>query len=284
MPPPQSCGVILSYQCNAECGHCMYACSPRRTKDLMTEEQVCRLIGKLAPYIVPSPYGPGNISLNHGLHISGGEPFLDYELLLHSIDAANEHGIPSVFAETNCFWCRDDKLTRERFLELRAAGMHGVMISVNPFYLEFVPFERTERAIRIAHEIFGDNLAVYQIEYYKRFLELGIRGKVRYEDYLKIEREEDFMRNVEFFLTGRPVYALADILGRYYPRYKAEQLTDVPCSPDFIRPWHNHFDNYGNYMPGYCGGLSYGSWEDLELLVGSLPDPVEKPVSVENHE
>lgn len=244
----------------------------------MTEEQLNELFGLLAPHIVPSPLGSDKISLNHGLHISGGEPFLNYELLLKAIDLTRKHEIPSVFVETNCFWCRDDITTRERFLELRAAGMQGVMISVNPFYLEFVPFERTERAVRIAFEIFGDDLAVYQIEYYKRFLGLGISGTLKYKDYLKIEREEDFMRNVEFFLTGRPIYALSEILDRHYPRFATSLLVKQPCLPDFVRPWHNHFDNYGNYMPGYCGGLSYGNWKDLDKLIGTEPDKVEKPV------
>lgn len=278
VPVPQSCGVTLSYKCNAECGHCMYACSPKWSADWMTEEQLDKLFGRLAPHIIQSHYGPENISLNHGLHLSGGEPFLNYDLLLKGVDLTKEHGIPSVFVETNCFWCRDDETTRERLLELKASGLHGIMISVNPFYLEYVPFEKTERAIRIAYEIFGSNLAVYQMEYYKRFLELGISGTVKYEDYLKIEREEDFMRNVEFFLTGRPVYGLSHIMDNYYPRYSPEVLVPQPCVPDFVRPWHNHFDNYGNYMPGYCGGLSYGSWENLDSLIGTQPDPSEKPV------
>jgi hypothetical protein len=203
---------------------------------------------------------------------------MNYPLLLRGIEIAEEYSIPSVFVETNCFWCKDDYTTRERLLELRAAGLKGVMISVNPFYLEFVPFERTERAIRIAHEIFGNNLAVYQLEYYRRFLELGIFGTISYEDYLKIEPETDFMRNVEFFLTGRSVYNLSEVLDRHYPRFGPSTLAGESCLPDFIRPWHNHFDNYGNYMPGYCGGLSYGDWSSLDNLVGTSPDPEEKPV------
>jgi 4Fe-4S single cluster domain len=278
IPRPQSCGVMLSYKCNASCRHCMYACSPEWGTDWMTEENLDSLLAKLSSYSVPSPTGPENISLNHGLHFSGGEPFLNYPLLLTAIEKSEKYHIPSVFVETNCFWCKDDQVTKNKFLELKAAGMKGVMISVNPFYLEFVPFERTERAIRIAYEIFGDNLFVYQMEYYKRFLELGISETISYIDYLKIEKEEDFMRNVEFFLTGRPVYNLIDVLDRHYPRYDASLLLQQPCRPDFVRTWHNHFDNYGNYMPGYCGGLSYGNWENLDNLVDTVPDEQEMPV------
>ena len=278
IPRPQSCGLMLSYGCNAECKHCMYACSPRWGGTWISEQRLDQLLRKLSPYIEASPYGPDSISLNHGLHFSGGEPFLKYDLLLRGVELAASYSIPSVFAETNCFWCRDDEVTEKRLLELSAAGMKGLMISVNPFYLEYVPFEYTRRAIRIADEIFGPNLAVYQLEYYRRFAELGISGKMSYAEYLQIEPEGDFMRNVEFFLTGRPVYALRKTLEKYCPLYEPRQLVGERCVPEFIRGWHNHFDNYGNYVPGYCGGLSYGGWDELDSLVGSSPDPQRKPV------
>lgn len=278
VPSPQSCGVMLSYTCNAQCRHCMYACSPESSSDWMSEEKIDNLLSQLSSYIVPSPDGPESLSLNHGLHFSGGEPFLNYPLLLRAIALSAEYGIPSVFVETNCFWCRDDKYTRAKLLELKATGLKGIMISVNPFYLEYVPFEYTERAIRISNEIFGDNLMVYQMEYYKRFLELGLNGTISYDEYLKIEKEEDFMRNVEFFLTGRPVYNMVEILDRHYPRFTPSQLVSQPCQPEFRRTWHNHFDNYGHFMPGYCGGLSYGDWGNLDGLVGSFVDEQEKPI------
>jgi len=34
-----------------------------------------------------------------------------------------------------------------------------------------------------------------------------------------------------------------------------------------LRNWHNHFDNYGNYLPGYCGGISLGNWRNLNELL-----------------
>ena len=36
LPEPISGGLLLSYQCNAECRHCMYACSPK-WKDWISE-------------------------------------------------------------------------------------------------------------------------------------------------------------------------------------------------------------------------------------------------------
>jgi hypothetical protein len=39
------------------------------------------------------------------------------------------------------------------------------MISVNPFYAEYVPFERTDRCIRISRAVSGQNMMVYQPDF-----------------------------------------------------------------------------------------------------------------------
>ena len=50
------------------------------------------------------------------------------------------------------------------------------------------------------------------------------------------------------------------------------------CQPDFLRNWHNHIDNYGNFMPGYCGGISLGSWFDLDRRLEEGIDLKNRPV------
>jgi len=77
------------------------------------------------------------MSLNHGLHFTGGEPFLNFELLLKAVEIAEALRIPSTFVETNCFWCKNDDLTRERLQALKEKGLRGILISVNPFSMSF---------------------------------------------------------------------------------------------------------------------------------------------------
>lgn len=260
LPKSISGGLLLSYQCNAECRHCMYACSPK-WKGWISEEDIKSVLSILAGRIKYSPFGPESVSLNHGLHFTGGEPFLNFELLSKAVTIARELNIPSTFVETNCYWCSDDKKTREKLLLLKESGLQGILISVNPFYLEYVPFERTERGIRHALEIFGKNVVVYQLEYYFRFKKLGIAGTISMEDYLK-EQSDSLTENVEMFLMGRAVSRLKHL----YPKHPADSFLGMPCNPPFLRNWHNHFDNYGNYMPGYCGGISLGSWRNMDKL------------------
>jgi hypothetical protein len=251
----------------------MYACSPKWQR-WISEPRLERLLSQLAGRIAPAPSGPESVGLNHGLHFTGGEPFLNFGLLLKGSEVARELGIPSTFVETNCFWCTRDDTTRDKLEQLRASGLRGIMISVNPYYLEFVPFERTERGIRIAREVFQENLMIYQWDYYLAFRKLAIRGKVALEDYLALARGEDLARRVEMFLAGRAVYSLEAL----YPKVPAERFFDEPCRPRFLRDWHNHFDNYGNWMPGYCGGISLGKWWHLDGLLERGVDPARQPI------
>jgi hypothetical protein len=278
IPSPVSGGLILSYKCNASCRHCMYACNSRWKADWIREENLQKMLAQLAGKIQPAPGGPESIGLSHGLHFTGGEPFLNFELLCRATEIASEMGIPSLFVETNCVWSVNDEITREKLHILKERGLKGIMISVNPFYLEFVPFERTERAIRCALEVFGYNTFVYQVEYYRQFLEMGIRDTMPYDSYLELEKRTGSAMNTEFFMMGRAPFSLTGNLEGTFPRFPAGRLSGQSCSPEFLRSWHNHFDNYGNYMPGFCGGISLGDTRHLDEILECGIDLEKYPV------
>jgi len=252
----------------------MYACSPKWGADWISKEDLEEVLSRLAGRIQPGPWGDEAVSLNYGLHFTGGEPFLNFELLVEAVAMAEELRIPATFVETNCSWCGSDGITRERLRLLKEAGLKGILISVNPFYAEYVPFERTERCIRISQEVFGRNVMVYQVAYYHRFRQLGIKDRIALEDYLALTEGERLAEHVELFLMGRA----AQQLRNFYPAYPAHRFFNEPCQPPFLRNWHNHFDNYGNLMPGYCGGISLGHWKDLDALEIEGIDLDEHPV------
>jgi hypothetical protein len=278
IPKPVSGGLILSYKCSAECRHCIYACSQRWPADWISEEDLERILRQLSGKIESNTFGPHTTGLNYGLHFTGGEPFLDFELLCKAVEIADKFKIPSTFVETNCFWAVDDKSTKEKLKILKKKGLRGIMISVNPFYLEYVPFERTDRAISMSLDIFGRNVMVYQLEYYRRFKAWGLNDKVPFEEYLKLERKEDFLRNVEFFTTGRAPYRLRSVLQSIYQKHPAEFFFRGKCITPFFRSWHNHFDNYGNYIPGFCGGISLGDCRELDRLLKEGIDAEQYPI------
>ncbi len=260
IPQPYSAGIFLTYKCTSTCKHCMYACSPRWSADWLSLEDAQTILAQLATALRDKYPVPGRIGVNEGVHFSGGEPFLNFDLLLRLIEIARQLGIPATFVETNGFWCTDDETARDKLTALRRAGLDGILISANPFILEHVPFERTQRAFRVAQEVFGDRVIVYQPFFFEQFRRLGVKGTLAFEDYLK---EAGYgLHYVELFPSGRAPYKLAHL----YERYPAERFFGLSCRLELIRDWHIHVDNYGNFIPGYCGGLSLGDARDLNTL------------------
>jgi len=274
IPKPKSGGLILSYKCSCECKHCMYFGSPKWSSDWITEKDLEEILSQLSITIQGSPYGPEKVSLNYGIHFTGGEPFLNYNLLLKAVEIGKSLNIPSIFVETNCYWCKNDRITKERLVELKRNGLNGILISVNPFILEFVPFERTERAIRLSMEVFQENLMIYQLYYYDQFKELNLKEKLSLEKYLRLINISDLKRRVELFKMGRTVYTLQNL----YKRYPLNYFFKENCRMELVRSWHCHFDNYGNYMPGYCGGLSWGDIRNLKSLYNDGIDLEDYPI------
>lgn len=252
----------------------MYACAPEWKGNWISEHDLEVCLQLLNDKITPSPWGSHFMSLNHGLHFTGGEPFINFDLLLKAVQIADEFEIPSTFVETNCFWCRSDTITREKLHLLKASGLRGILISVNPFYAEYVPFERTERCVKISREVFGPNVMVYQTQYYKLFKQMGIRKRIPLANYLARAQTKSLASEVELFLMGRAAVQLKDM----YPAYRAHHFFNQSCLPPFLRKWHNHLDNYGNIMPGYCGGISLGDWHQLDDLIEHGMDLDKRPV------
>ncbi|MGB9727445.1 MAG: radical SAM protein [Nitrososphaeria archaeon] len=265
IPKPLSAGIILSYKCNSSCKHCMYASSPNWPADWMSSNQLEYIISKLSETIIQSPLGPRNVGVNVGLHFTGGEPFLNFSLLSEAVKVAKKYNIPSMFVETNCFWCTCDEIVRERFKELKGYGLNGVLVSVNPFLLEHVPFERTERAINIGYEVFQKNLMVYQEYYRMLFKKLNIKATLSFKEFL--ERVDlTWAYYIELLPMGRKVYKLSML----FKKYPAKYFFGRSCYHEITRNWHIHIDNYGNYIPGYCGGMSLGNVKDYETIFDGI--------------
>ncbi len=51
----------------------------------MPEEMLESILSQLAGKILPAPYGPDTTSLNHGLHFTGGRPFVSFPLLCRAV-------------------------------------------------------------------------------------------------------------------------------------------------------------------------------------------------------
>jgi len=269
IPEPVSGGILLTYKCTNECKHCMYACSPRWNGDWIKLEDAEKILKNLsAAFRKRYPRNFTQVGVNLGLHFTGGEPFLNFDLLLRLVKLADKLEIPSIFVETNCFWCINDEVTVEKLQKLREAGLDGILISANPFVIEQIPFERIERAVKISKRIFGANTIVYQELFYNQMKMINLKGTLPFEDYLSLMRDIDpFGLNVglsypSMLPMGRITYRLSHL----YKRYPAKRFFKENCLGELTREWHVHIDNYCNYITGYCAGISLGDARRLDRL------------------
>jgi hypothetical protein len=252
---PSDLGLILSYKCQAACAHCLYNCSPEWS-DWMKPEHVREALEAMLIW-----------EQQFQVHITGGEPFLNFPLLLHAARTATELGIPN-YVETNAGWCVREELAEKRFIALREAGLGAVLISCSPFHAESIPLERTLLAIRKALEIFGrQGVIVYLPEWLQQLQTFDQGDTTPLEEYLKAYGPKQagrmFWEGYGLISGGRSGYRLGHLIeGRPAADFQAES-----CQRDILYAHHSHFDLYGNYISGFCGGLTVGDWHDLPRLL-----------------
>jgi hypothetical protein len=159
---PQDVGVILTYRCHGSCAHCIYNCGPRWKNEAMSPQMLRQALEAMAVWPQPPQ-----------VHLTGGEPFLHFDLLLEGTRIATELGIHA-YLETSGAWCLDENEGLERFQALRDAGLQSVLISCSPFHAERIPPVRMLRAAHAAISVFGPHrVTVYQSQYLDLLQQFG---------------------------------------------------------------------------------------------------------------
>ena len=79
--------------------------------------------------------------------------------------------------------------------------------------------------------------------------------------------------HIELLPMGRAPYEL----GYLYRKYPSSRFFGESCKEELTREWHVHIDNYGNYMSGYCGGISLGDAGELDTICRGI-DLDERPI------
>ncbi|MGN1345652.1 MAG: radical SAM protein [Eubacteriales bacterium] len=260
MNTPVYSGIITNYTCTAACRHCMFASSPERPKEFITPEMSDRTACLLKKAKTSS------------VHIGGGEPFLHFRALCSLIESLNRYGIGIDYIETNAFWCSEDEFTKQRLHRLRELGVTTVMVSVDPFHIEFVPLERPVRLCRLLREM-GFDFFIWKERYLRRFRDLDWKKTYSKDELSELLGRDYITETAAEYGVGMNGRALA-IADQAYGRKPAEAWsTPVPCT-DLLEPCHCHFDLYGNAVPSGCPGLAM---EAEDYLTGAV-SPEKYPV------
>ncbi len=257
---PQDVGIILTYRCHSGCKHCLYNCGPGWDLEAMPVETLQRALETVAGWTRPPQ-----------VHLTGGEPFIFFDLLLEGTRIAADLGI-TVYAETSAAWCVDEKSARDRFAALRAAGLAAILISCSPFHAEKIPVVRTLRAARAALEVFGTGgVIVYRPEFLEIVEQFGLDRPTplsRYEELLGDEGAGQVLwGGYGLIAGGRAGYKL----GHLVPSQEAEIFADESCAGEILFAHHSHMDLAGNYIPGFCGGLTVADWRIEDPLCRPYP-------------
>lgn len=200
------------------------------------------------------------------VHLTGGEPFLNFPLLLASVKAARALEIP-VYVETNAGWCRDMDKAEDRFRQLREAGLGAVLVSVSPFHQESIPLQRTLDGISAARSVFSEGgVIVYQSAWLLEMSGRGIEEPVPLSSY-----EADYGKRAGEFLWhgyglisgGRAGYRMGELV----PGHPASDFKRENCQAEMLYAQHSHLDLYGNFIPAFCGGITWGDWHGLDRII-----------------
>ncbi|MBN1304145.1 MAG: hypothetical protein JXA13_06885 [Anaerolineales bacterium] len=250
---PSDLGLILSYKCQSRCAHCIYNCSPD-WGDWIAPDDI-----RLALEQALGAWGH-----SFQVHLTGGEPFLNFPLLKEAVEIAAGLGIPC-YLETNAGWCVRPEITLECFMELRLAGLQSVLISCSPFHIETIPLSRVLLAAQAASQVFGaGRVMLYQSRWTQVLARFGLDETVSLERFVNAYGQQEAGRMVwsgyGLISGGRSGYGR---LGELAARQPAEAFQGENCQMELLYAAHSHFDLYGNYIPGFCGGLSVGDWREL---------------------
>ncbi len=263
-----SLGIMPTYQCSNQCRHCLYASSPSY-KEWMDDDTLDTILKELKKY---SQYLTG-------IHIGGGESLLKVDRTADLIRKITDINLPLEYVETNAFWCWNDEKTESVFLKLKEAGLRAVLISVSPFHLEYVPFEKTERAVEFAKKIFGvHGVLIYTPYYYQQFQGLeDHKQTLPFEDYLGAIGLEEVSLQIASEYSLIPNGRAGTVLRSIFEHHPAQRFFGETCQKELSSPHHLHIDCYGNYIAGLCAGITLGDARDLDSIYQGI-DLTEKPV------
>jgi hypothetical protein len=256
-------GLMLTDWCGASCASCYLGCGPDKS-DWMDREAALSLWRQL---VEASPRGCR-------VHVTGGEPFGRWELLIDVCRAAQAEGLaPLEKVETNGYWATSDAIIRDRLGALDAAGMRTLGVSADPYHQQYVPIDRVRRLVAVAREALGPD-----------------RVQVRWEDWLAdgcdtaamtdTERASllaDYLQAGRDRLNGRAAQMLAP-LTEFEP---IEAFVGLECRKGLLRGKHVHVFPDGSIMPGVCAGILLGRattekpasvvWQELDAGFAERP-------------
>lgn len=243
----QSAGLMLTYECSCACRFCYYNCSSKPSP-VMPIDMFISSWQSLKNLASPAA----------SVHITGGEPFLNWAHLESVLRAATAEKLgPIDQIETNASWATDLTIANDRLRFLNENGVRCLKISCDPFHQEYVRIENVKLLASAAHEILGPNrVLVRWQQYLDNPIQTASLGKSDRDDCHKKSLTEYPCR-----FTGRAGQSLAELLAKK----TVHQLASQNCGKSFLNSRGVHIDPLGNIFSGVCSGIILGNVSGISL-------------------
>ena len=132
--------LLLTWQCPAQCDHCVFTSGPHRQEVLATD-----LAERIITAAASQPVRPA-------ISFSGGEPFLVFDTLVHLTKLAHSLGCPTEVV-TSCAWATSSQVAHERLQVLAGTGLRTVCVSWDRFHAPYVRAGRVAAVITQARDL-----------------------------------------------------------------------------------------------------------------------------------
>ena len=193
------------------------------------------------------------------------------------LEIASKMGISVEYVETNSSWYRDHGSAESMLLELRAKGLHTLLVSISPFHNEQIPFSKVQGVIEAARQA-RVGIFPWIPEFISDLSELNPTIPHSMDEYRQIYGDDYLMQILQRYwihFGGRALETFRPFMGKKTYQQIVDENPD-DCRAELSDTSHFHIDLFGNYVPGLCSGLAICR-DDL-----GAPLPQEKyPILVE---
>ncbi len=242
--PWKFAGLMLTYWCNARCEFCYECCSPKESFWVQPElivdwwHQLEQLANRNGKHIK--------------IHLTGGEPFGQWDLLVKILEQAQRNNLPAVQKiETNAFWATDEHFVRIRIEKLKSLNVPLIVTDADAFHQEYIPIDNVKLLVKCVKEILGDSgIRVRWWDFYESYDEL----MMQYNNDIQTLKVQALLEGRDRLNGRAALYAMKVLKGK-----PPEAFENQSCEKAILKSKHIHIDPYGNIFPGICCGIVLGN-------------------------
>jgi len=204
----------------------------------------------------------------NSVHIGGGEPLLKPDKILDILDAAQRSNIDIEYIETNASWYKDEASAMTVLKELKDHGVHTLLISIDPYHNEYIPFWKVKALIQACSKA-KMNVFPWLMEFWDDIDAMDDHSPHSLDEYSRSYGRDYSLKLLKRYginMKGRALKSYNPIM----KRQSFEQILNdsKPCKL-LSGIYHFHADLYGSFIPQSCPGFSIPL---RELVHGADPD------------